>query len=173
MELSSWTTTEVALKSLKLEAGSQLLLRYLQRDHTADDKEKEHAAEIVDMFGCLPLAIAHIGGYISESRCTLKEFKEMATQRYSFIWEGDAPATLYQYDKRLDLVWDFALEELPPDAKSLIYMMAFMNPDYMSEDMLLSQFQVDLSSSGSHMARKAWYVPARALLDSTDLFQFH
>jgi hypothetical protein len=155
MELSSWTTTELPLKSLKLDSGSQLLLRHLQRDHTASDEEKEHAMDIVDMFGCLPLAIAHIGGYISESKCTLKEFKEMATQRYSFLWEGDAPATLYQYDKRLDLVWDFALEELPPDAKTLIYTMAFMNPDFMSEDMLMSQFKIGLSGISPQTARKA------------------
>jgi len=168
MELSSWTTTELPLKSLKLDTGSQLLLRYLQRDHTADDKEKEYAMAIVDMFGCLPLAIAHIGGYISESKCTLKDFKEMAKQRYSFIWEGDAPATLYQYDKRLDLVWDFALEELPPDAKTLIYTMAFMHPDYMSEDMLISQFEVEVSGPCPQTARKARYDHVCTLLDIAD-----
>jgi hypothetical protein len=112
------------------------------------------------MVGGLPLAITHIGGYMGESECSLLEFREISEERNPSIWFGEAPATLFQYNKRLEAVWDFALDELPADAKTIINIMAFLNPDFIPDALLHMEFDKLASSKKSSRMRQAEYVSA-------------
>lgn len=64
----------LSLKSLSISECETLLFRFLKRE-PVDDKESAHACEVASIVGCLPLAIATIGGAISHGY-TLAEFAQ-------------------------------------------------------------------------------------------------
>lgn len=135
-EFGYMTTHAIELPSLSLDDSVQLLLDLAAVNHPPSEEERAAAAAIADDFGGLPLAIVHIGGYVSQSRRSLCEFRDVITQRYPWIWEAARPASLHQYHNRLEAVWDIALGDLPPTALELIYIMAFLNPDSVPEELL-------------------------------------
>jgi hypothetical protein len=110
-------------------------------DAKPSEEEAAAAADLSTEVGGLPLAIAHIGGYVAQSSYTLARFREIAKQRYPQIWMAEAPSTIRDYQKRLAIVWDFALEQLSPDAAILIDILAFLNPDGIPEAMLLAELK--------------------------------
>ncbi|PVH72724.1 hypothetical protein DL98DRAFT_659889 [Cadophora sp. DSE1049] len=126
------------------------------------------------MFGGLPLAIAHIGGHVSDALCSLSDFLELAEQRYCSLWECDLTVSKSSSVKRLEVVWDFALEELPSNAKSLAYTMAFMNPDSMPTVMFLddSDSRLDKDSALRYEVFERAVAAVRKLTPSASPIQF-
>ncbi|KAK1750427.1 hypothetical protein QBC47DRAFT_394042 [Echria macrotheca] len=137
-ELKHRTSAAIPLKSLDSETGAHLLLKCLRRDiskiSAADQKILE---EISDMLGGHPLALAHIGGYMSESHHNnLAFFRDFVNERWHrYAWVADT--LVKQNEKRLEIVWDLALDELPANAHKLIKIMAYLNPDGVPEDWLI------------------------------------
>lgn len=134
--LKKWTTYDVPVGSLSTDDGANILLKYLKGDSTdVAQSEVDAAKEISAHLGGLPLAMAHIAGYVSESKRTLAEFKTALFSRSPYVWKGRFP-TEQQYDKRLEIVWNLAIEELPTGASNLLNIMAFLCPDGIPEEML-------------------------------------
>ncbi|KAK4443225.1 P-loop containing nucleoside triphosphate hydrolase protein [Podospora aff. communis PSN243] len=129
------------LPDLSVENGSDLLMSYVHNNEPAswDEEVSETAASkrIVEMFGGLPLALAHIGGYISDAHCTLPQFIDFIEKRYPSLWECDliVPGTQSTNKPKLSAIWDFALQELPIKAKTVLYTMAFLNSDTIHSEM--------------------------------------
>lgn len=71
----------IGITSFGREQGSSLLSKYLG-DEPCDDEVQTAAEEISHLVGGLPLAIATIGGYISQSECRFSDF--LAQMRSSF-----------------------------------------------------------------------------------------
>jgi hypothetical protein len=140
-DLRNLATHGVAIKSLDAEQGARLLLTARYPDTEPPEGESAAASDLSTELGGLPLAIAHIGGYIAQSSYTLARFQEIAKQRYPQIWMAEAPSTIRDYQKRLAIVWDFALEQLSQDAAILIDILAFLNPDGVPEEMLLAELK--------------------------------
>ena len=121
---------------MNFDDSVQLLLKCLRHGPTkvteADQKVLE---EVSDMLGGLPLAIVHIGGYISESKHKISYFRDFSKTRWQkYAWGGTS--VVEQYHKRLEIVWDLALEELPANAQQLVEIMAYLNPDTIPEQWL-------------------------------------
>lgn len=131
--------SSLALKSLSDEDSVELLLKCLHRDRSeVTEEDQKLLDEVSKMLGGLPLAIVHIGGYISESRHGLSYFRDFFKSRWQhYAWGGKSVAE--QYHKRLEIVWDLALDELPPNARKLIDIMAYLNPDVIPEDWLAEE----------------------------------
>ena len=132
---------EVALSPLKSVDGAVLLLRHLRRLSSIDASASDmaDAKAVSETLGDLPIAIAHMAGYIDKSRKTLPEFISMFQKREHSreLWSSKRKFdTTYQYNKSLDTVWDIALEELPDDALRVIRILAMLNPDKNPEQML-------------------------------------
>jgi NB-ARC domain len=142
-EFRHLTSNSFLLEDLSIDDGAQLLLAHVNRDSPLYDGELKAAKKITEMFGGLPLAIAHIAGYVSDSPCSLSDFLEITEQRYAYIWDSDVTVSKAQSKKRLNVVWDVALDELPPDARKLIYTMAFMNPDLMPDAIFLARSDLE------------------------------
>lgn len=138
-EFRRLTSDSTLLGDLEIADGSQMLLAHVRQDDPLYEREVKASRKITEMFGGLPLAIAHIAGYVSDAPCSLNDFLEITEQRYPYIWDCDLTVSTAQSKKRLNVVWDFALDELPPPAKNLIYTMAFMNPDSMPEAIFLAR----------------------------------
>lgn len=112
-----------------------LLMNYIKKDpRTISDEELTAARDITHFVGGLPLAITHLAGYVSESKRTIADVRDILADRSPFVWKGKFPSV--QHEKRLEIVWDLALDELPVGAKSLIESLAFLNPDGISESVL-------------------------------------
>lgn len=127
------------------DEGAKLLLRYL--DHGDEDSKMylndiENAKAISAELGGLPIAIAHVAGYIGQLRRPLSYFIEQfqKQQRASIVWSMDTrSSTTHQYGRTLDAVWDLAFSALSPEAQALMDVLAMLNPDSIQEDMLLSE----------------------------------
>ncbi len=134
-------THRIAIESLNAMQGAQLLLTARYPDTEPSEAEVSAARDISTEVGGLPLAIAHIAGYIAQTSYTFTHFRAIAKQRHPQLWMAEAPSTVRDYTKRLAIVWDFALEQLSQDAALLINILAFLNPDGVPEEMLLAEIK--------------------------------
>ena len=123
------------LENLEREVGSELFFRYLKRP-PSDGDEEEIARELSDHVDGSPLALATISGYICESQSTVIEFLE-SFKRSSKVWGASAGGPAKQYKGTLETVFKIALEELPDDARHLLHLLAFLNPDSIPEDLFI------------------------------------
>ncbi len=135
--------SSMPLRSLSIDDSVQLLLKCLRRDSTkVTDEDQKVLEEVSNLLGGLPLAIVHIGGYISESKHSLSYFRDFFKCRWQkYAWGGKS--MVEQYHKRLEIVWDLALEELPANARKLIDIMAYLNPDEIPEEWLVDDIASD------------------------------
>ncbi|KAK2729450.1 transcriptional xre family [Colletotrichum kahawae] len=124
----------IALKSLSTEESVQLLLKCLRHDpQEVSNDDQRLLEEVSELLGGFPMGVAHVGGYISESKHSLRSFRDFFRTRWQErVWEEDS--VISQHDKRLGIIWDLALDELPPKARKLIHIMAYLNPDVIPED---------------------------------------
>ena len=125
----------VNVKSFSREDGSNLLFRYLRRD-PIDEEEKESAEKISDLLDGLPLALATIGGYINQTVSNASDFLENL-KTSSKAWEASAIGPAKQYEKTLKTVFEIAFQELPDNARSLLNILAFLDPDSIPEDLFV------------------------------------
>ena len=128
------------------EASSNLLLDPSQIK-TQSDRDLVAARNVVNRIGGLPIAIAHIAGYITASSITLQELlSNLPTLDFNNIWSAGNSPSEYMYGKRLDMVWNIALEKLSEEARDQLYVFALLNPDSIPESMLLAQALPDKKS---------------------------
>ncbi len=146
------------MDSLSVEEGAQLLVRHRYGTATVEDNEQKAALDISRRFSGLPLALAHIGGFIKESGSSLAEYEEIFNDRYPAGWRGKTHATR-QYEKPVEVVWNFALSEdqLSPAARNLIRMLSFLDPDGVPESMLLRSCRENSNWGFEKGAEKAEY----------------
>ena len=132
--LISLSSFEINLAPMNPAEGSALIHKYLQRGVS----EKEDAERLSRELGGHPLAIAHFG-YLATSRCSLHLILEsLRGRKYSSrIWADGSVASLSGYARTLKTVWDLALTRLSEDARKLLNMISFLNPDSIPEEMFL------------------------------------
>ncbi|KAK5657512.1 hypothetical protein OQA88_3084 [Cercophora sp. LCS_1] len=141
-ELKHRTDAAMPLDSLDARSGAQLLLKCLRYDVAkVSAAEMKLLEEVSEMLGGHSLALAHIGGYMSESKHRLAFFRDFFNERWQhYAWGGRT--LVEQYEKRLEIVWDLALDELPANAHQLLNIMAFLNPDGIPQDWLVQELMV-------------------------------
>jgi tetratricopeptide (TPR) repeat protein len=141
---------QIPLNTFDEEEGSRMLLQYLPQGGPFEESDTAIAREISGLVGGLPVAIAHVAGYVSYSQCSLEDLLEIFKQRRRHTGdatteEDDLPASFRQaafsYDETLSVVWNVTLRELPNDSQNLMYILAFLNCDAVPEDMLCAVHQ--------------------------------
>ena len=106
------------------------------------------------MVGRLPIAIAHMAGYMFSSKTTPEELQQrLETKEVYNIWLKEKTWTTPHYEQTLESVWTIALQELPAPAKELLYVMSMLNPDIIPDDLLL-QWALLNSDSSTQEAEK-------------------
>lgn len=127
--------TRIQIHPLTTQQGSDMLLRYLGRD-ARTDPERLLAQEISAFVGGLPVAIAHMAGYVGFSDITLEElietFREWRKRTGAATDEADdLPSTFreasFSYDGTLAMVWEVTLRELTQDARDVLNILAYLN----------------------------------------------
>ncbi|KAI0553925.1 tetratricopeptide repeat domain-containing protein [Xylaria curta] len=92
---------------------------------TSDESENDTAQRIADALGGVPLAISQMAGIIYR-------------QDLTFLYETKFDTNLITYRHSLSTVWTF--EKLKPQARQLLELCSFLDPDAVEEDLLIVAF---------------------------------
>ena len=133
--LVNLASVEISLAPMRPEEGSAVIRKYLRRGGS----EQEDAERLSGELGGHPLAIAHFAGYVARSQCSLQLIlRSLRDRKYSSrIWAAGSVASLSGYARTLGTVWDLALTRLSKDARKLLNIISFLNPDSIPEEMFL------------------------------------
>ncbi|KAF2685927.1 pfs domain-containing protein [Lentithecium fluviatile CBS 122367] len=125
----------IHLQSMAPEEGRELIQKYLRRGQS----EKEAAERLSAQLGGLPLAIAHFAGYVTRSQCLIDDMNACLKERFksSRIWTVKDTSCLTDYEHTLATVWDLAWRRLEDDAKELVEILTFLDPDAAPENMFV------------------------------------
>jgi hypothetical protein len=133
---------------------------------TVNEPEDDTARKISDALGGVPLAISQMAGIIRRQDLTLSEFFELYTdhEEHASLYETKFDTSLVTYRHSLSTVWAF--EKLKPQARQLLELISFLDPDVIGEDLLMAA-SAELFSEGVQF-KKTSYREARAdLLQSS------
>ncbi|PVH81623.1 hypothetical protein DL98DRAFT_489524 [Cadophora sp. DSE1049] len=125
---------KIPLSPLTSDSGSNLLFKVLERAPKGN-LEEITTHEISTWVGGLPLALVTLGGYMKVSESSPTELFE-SLKRSSNSWVSSGEGSIRNYDKTLATVFDIALGELSENARHLVDILAYLNPDHVSEELL-------------------------------------
>jgi hypothetical protein len=137
------------VRPFKVDEGTSLILRQMHLDET-DKAARAEAEELSGELGGCPLAISHYVGFCVASHMSLGEVLRTFQQRSmsAEIWSCNSNVSVLQYERTLGTVWDTALNSLDDEAKDLLDVLAFLNPDCIPEDLLKSTSSHPTTESG-------------------------
>lgn len=132
-----WADFDLPLYPLSGSSGSELLLTqvptYLHDENV--EELQELAMEMSNAVGGLPLWLNALGGFIAQSQCTLAECMELYKASSAPLDLG-IKAGNWAYERSPSTVFDLAFSRLSDDAKTMLYILAFLNPDGVPENIL-------------------------------------
>ncbi len=145
--LSSLHCHSLELGPLTLDEGRQLLLLSMQPEldyrQLRSHPEYKLAGEIALLAENLPLALAHIAGYLQVSKCTLTDFVQLWNERRQHaksLAQQDSLLTL-STDRTLETVWNIGLREVTIDARELLNILAFLDSDTIQRSLLVGEHE--------------------------------
>ena len=113
--------------------GSQLLIK-LSGIEKPTVLNQDSAQAISHALGGLALALDQIGGFIQQRRIPLRDFLQLYKRNADKI---DAKKTgITDYEHTISTVWEMSLNNLAGQPRTLLEILAFMNPDKMDEVIL-------------------------------------
>lgn len=136
----------------------------------SNEPEGDTARKIADALGGVPLAISQMAGIIRRQDLTLSEFLELYAdhEEHASLYETKFDTNLITYRHSLSTVWAF--EKLKPQARQLLELISFLDPDAIGEDLLMAA-SMELFSEGVQF-KKSNYMEARSdLLQSSLVYR--
>ncbi|KAJ9300380.1 hypothetical protein DTO217A2_7960 [Paecilomyces variotii] len=136
---------------------------------TLSNESDDTARRISNALGGVPLAISQMAGIIRRQDLTLPEFFELYADReeHASLYETKFDTSLVTYRHSLSTVWAF--EKLKPQARKMLELISFLDPDVIAEDLLV-EASVVLLSEGTQF-KKGNYIDARTDLIQSSLVQ--
>lgn len=145
--LASLKCQSLELGALNLEESRQLLLSSMQpnlnRRQLRSHPEYKLAGEIATLAERLPLALAHIAGYLQVSKCTLTDFVQLWNERRRHTKALAQPGTYptLSTDRALETVWNIGLREVTIDARDLLNILAFLDSETIQRNILVGEHE--------------------------------
>ncbi len=141
-----FSVTQINLAALTLEESRRLLLSATPDWRGSDAQhhpEYKLAGQIAKRAERLPLALSLIAGYVIVSQCTLADFVDLWNERRSNVRSSSHPAldTSSNADDTMEALWDIGLREVTSDARKLLNILAFLDPDYIQKELLVGQHE--------------------------------
>ena len=137
----------IQLGPLTLDEGRYLLLQSMQptlyHREMMSHPEYKLAGEIASLAERLPLALAHIAGYVQVSECTLTDFVQLWNERRrNNRGSTRAPNPLaLSTDRALETVWNIGLREVTIDARELLNILAFLDSETIQRKLLVGEHE--------------------------------
>ncbi len=134
-----------------------------------EEPEDDTARKITDALGGIPLAISQMASIIRRQDLTLSEFYELYTdqEEHARLYETKFDTNLVTYRHSLSTVWAF--EKLKPQARQLLELASFFDPDAVGDDLLMEAFAA--LQSDDLTFKKSNYIDARTELLQSSLVQ--
>ncbi|KAH8820807.1 nb-arc domain-containing protein [Xylogone sp. PMI_703] len=132
----------IDLKEMNMEESRRMLVQCIRPD-LRNERIRLHpewrvAGEIASLAG-LPLAISQIAGYVKTSGCTLTDFMELWNEwRRNTPMVRTVPGPAASSYAALETIWNIGLSELSNDTLKLLKIMAFVDSDGISKDLLIN-----------------------------------
>jgi hypothetical protein len=135
-ELVHMATSEILLPSFGPVEGRELLFTIRRFPAQPTPIDAQAAEELSDEVGGLPMAVAHLASHIGQSQSDITDFlvKFRLRSPTAGIWESSSTTSTYQTSKTLETIFDMGLQSITSDAKSLVSILAFLDPDRIPED---------------------------------------
>ncbi|KAK4251422.1 hypothetical protein C7999DRAFT_37745 [Corynascus novoguineensis] len=168
--LFSTSSSGIDLEPLSDADGGALLLKLTEPNGNSEEDAEEIAQNISRSLAGLPLAIAQMAGIICRQDLSLSEFQ-------SIYEEDDDRMALYGttyktstkgYEHSIATVWAF--EKLSLEAKGLLKLMLFLDPDVIQESILFDAAALMFATSSFTRPK---FNEARAELSQSSLIRRH
>lgn len=101
----------------------------------ASQADLQNASNISRSLGGLPLALAQIGGFVTQRKLSLQEVLPLYERYAAKIDARKAPRS--DYEHTLSTVWDVSFQKLSANPTRLLYLLSYFDPDGISEDILI------------------------------------
>ncbi|CAE6446543.1 unnamed protein product [Rhizoctonia solani] len=140
------------LSSMSNADGLALFLKTAHwEDHNLPKSEMNAAEALLKDFGCLALAIVHAGAYIAHAPgMTFTRYRNLfLSQRKRMLEQyNDLPASakLDDYGKTVYTTWRMCYDQLRPESRSMLWLMAYLHYTDVFEDI----FKRAAQNMGSH-----------------------
>lgn len=134
-ELGQSTTSNILLRPFKDKEGASLLVKEVGAD-TISQQDLMLASSISQVLGGLPLAIAHVAGYIRQTRIGFKDFLALFQTRQNSSKIFSEAINTPHYDKNLRLIYEIALQELSDSSRKLAQILSMLSPEGVPVEML-------------------------------------
>ncbi|PVH88844.1 hypothetical protein DL98DRAFT_648173 [Cadophora sp. DSE1049] len=127
---------------MSLDESRELLLRSLDSDFdrsmTHWSLNHDYAGDVSMLAEGLPLAISMIAGYLQEEPdCSLPVFLEIWNEKRSRstgITQNLGPGSV---GSCIDILWDIGIRELPMQARDLLHILIFLDPEAIQKNLLV------------------------------------
>ena len=138
------------LGALTLDEGRQMLLLSMlpklpkpNHEQLRSHAEYKLAGEIASLVDRLPLALAHIAGYVQVSGCSLTDFVQLWNERRRSTRNPLqlVDSSTISTDKALETVWNIGLREVTSDARELLNILAFLDSESIQRKLLVGEHE--------------------------------
>ena len=123
------------LSPLSLDESKELFYKIV-----GEDKKSQHSREIDDLLAewrGVPLALFHIGSFIRRGRMSLPRFLRIYRNSAANIYRAENTTDEYPHS----IATAFSIGELETNAKDLLRLLCYFDPDRIPDDLLLSSFE--------------------------------
>ncbi len=122
------------INTMSYEDGSEMLLKAVGIDQ-ASPSDQEDALAISKALGGLPLALAQIGGFITQRKLHLRDFLPLYERNTAKI-DARKPSG-GDYEHTLGTVWNVSFEKLSDHSIRLLTVLSLLDPDSVAEEVIL------------------------------------
>lgn len=138
------TFHRIELDPMTSDESSQFLLctiyPKLNKEDAYSHPDYEIAKRASDLVERLPLALIMVAGYITVSKASLDEFLEIWEEKQKFRAKQAKRSRLITegaLDSSIDLLWDIGISELSVNARNLLEILSFLDPENIPQDLLV------------------------------------
>ena len=161
------------------ELATPLQLNVLAREESVaflhsrtGSPDEQSAAELAELLGDLPLALAEAAAYIDQTRVGLGEYVQLVRDRAVELFNLANPGQLAGAQRRVATVWSLSLEQVgreAPAAEALLCLCAFLAPEEIPRSLPREHHQVLPEEVGELAADPLAYNSALGVLGSYSL----
>lgn len=127
------------MEPLKTAEAASLLSRLTRRHGDAmNQNERDASIKLAERFDGLPLAITQITRFIRKNQLSIQEFLDFYNTdvHYTQFHDEATPSQQHRYGYTLATTWSF--QRLSSDARRLLGIISFLNPDRIQEDIFMN-----------------------------------
>ncbi|KAG8702027.1 hypothetical protein FRC08_003749 [Ceratobasidium sp. 394] len=131
------SSSESGVSGMEPHGAMDLLLKTARIKGRLSGAEHDAATQLLQALGYLALAVVHSGAYIWHSRCTVSQYRDLfcKARERTLVRSSAIVANVDDYQRSVYTTWHMSYEQLSDRAKQLLWLMACMHHDGISEAM--------------------------------------